>query len=67
MITKENLPLLLKRKHFINVIGLRNSLYYELLHSGVLPCVTIKGRQYVLRDKFFDMLENNSIPGMEVA
>ena len=65
MIKREKFPLLLKRSHFINEIGFSNGLYYQLLHSGTLPTVTIGDRSYILRDQFFDMLENNTIQLME--
>lgn len=58
---REDFPLLLKRTHFINDIGISNTIYYQLIRSGSLPIVTIKDRIYILRDKFFDMLEENSI------
>lgn len=58
---REDFPLLLKRTHFINDIGISNTIYYQLIRSGSLPIVTIKDRVYILRDKFFDMLEENSI------
>lgn len=62
MIKREKFPLLLKRSHFINEIGFSNGLYYQLLHSGTLPTVTIGDRSYILRDQFFDMLERNAVP-----
>ena len=62
MLDRKNFPILLRRSHFVNDIGISNSLYYLLLNSGVLPTVTINQRKYVLRDKFFDMIENNAIP-----
>ena len=58
---REEFPLLLKRTHFINDIGISNAVYYQLIHSGSLPVVIINDRKYVLRDKFFDMLESGSI------
>ena len=53
MIKRDNFPLLLKRSHFINEISFSNTLYYQLLHSGTLPTVTIGDGSYILRDYFF--------------
>jgi hypothetical protein len=61
MIDRKGFPVLLKRKHFINNIGMADSLYYQLLNSDAIPTVTINKRKYILRDAFFDMLENNTI------
>lgn len=66
MINRENFPVLLKHSHFTKQIGISSSLYYKLLHSGSLPVTKIDGSYYVLRDAFFDMLENNAIQLTEV-
>ena len=58
MIDRKGFPMLLRRKHFIEKIGINNSLYYQLINSDAIPTVTINGRKYILRDTFFDMLEN---------
>jgi hypothetical protein len=62
MIDRKGFPMLLRRKHFIDKIGINNSLYYQLLNSEAIPTVTINNRKYILRDSFFDMLDNNTIP-----
>jgi predicted site-specific integrase-resolvase len=62
MIDRNCFPMLLRRKHFIEKIGINNSLYYQLINSGAIPTVTINKRKYILRDDFFDALENNTIP-----
>lgn len=65
MIKRDNFPLLLKRSHFLNDIGISNSMYYKLLHSNSLPVTHMDGNYYVLRDAYFDMLEKNAIQLLE--
>lgn len=55
---RKDFPFLMKRTHFIRDMGLSNSLFYSLLHSGILPTVSINGHNYILRDEFFDLLED---------
>lgn len=64
MIDRNCFPMLLRRKHFIEKIGISNSLYYQLINSGAIPTVTINGRKYILRDTFFDMIENHNITSL---
>ena len=65
MIKRDNFPLLLKRSHFINEISFSNTLYYQLLHSGTLPTVTIGDGSYILRDYFLDILQRNAVPYLQ--
>ena len=58
--TKE-LPLLLKRKHFVKDFGISDTLYYSLVKHNLLPVVRIKNRIYVNRDEFLSMLNETSL------
>lgn len=54
---QKELPLLIKRKDFKEAFGLSDSLYYKLIHSKQLPTVTLNGRQYIHRDKLFELFD----------
>lgn len=59
--TISQLPLLLKRKHFVKDFGISDTLYYSLVKHNLLPVVRIKNRIYVNRDEFLSMLNEKSI------
>ncbi|MBE6703116.1 MAG: helix-turn-helix domain-containing protein [Ruminococcaceae bacterium] len=54
--TRENLPLLLKRKH-LKDIGISDGLYYKLVKSKELPVVKLNGRNYINRDALFALID----------
>ncbi len=55
------LPLLLKRKHFIKDFGISDTLYYSLVKYNLLPVIRINNRIYVKRDEFLSLLENSKL------
>ena len=57
MIEIMNLPVLLSRRHFVQDLGLSDSLYYKLLNTNAVPVVTLGNRRFIHRDKFFQLLE----------
>ena len=36
---KENLPLLLRRKHIKELLGISDTLYYQMLANNILPAI----------------------------
>lgn len=56
---KEDYPLLLKRKHIRKILGISDTLYYQLIRSGELPTVRLNNRTYIIRDEFWEVLKNN--------
>ncbi len=59
--TISELPLLLKRKHFVKDFGISDTLYYSLVKHNQLPVIRIKNRIYVKRDEFLSLLNGQSI------
>ena len=57
----EKLPILLKRHHLIEHLGLSNNLYYKLLRGNQLPVIKMGKQKYVDRDKLMYMLNNGLI------
>jgi hypothetical protein len=54
---KENLPLLLRRKHVKELLGISDTLYYNMVNNNVLPTIYYNERVYVHRDRFFALLD----------
>ena len=55
---KENLPLLLRRKHIKELLGISDTLYYQMLANNILPAIYYNNRVYVHRDRFLDLMDN---------
>ena len=55
---KENLPLLLRRKHVKELLGISDTLYYNMVNNNVLPTIYYNERVYVHRDRFFALLDS---------
>ena len=55
---KENLPLLLRRKHIKKLLGISDTLYYKMVYNNVLPTIYYNERIYVHRDRFFSLLDS---------
>lgn len=55
---EENLPLLLRRKHVKQILGISDTLYYRMLEEKKLPCIQLNGRMYVHRSEFLKMLKD---------
>ena len=55
----EPLPILLSARDAGN-IGLTRAAFYRLLNQEDVPCVTIGGRKYLHRDRFFAWLNERA-------
>ncbi len=53
---QENLPMLLRRKHIKEMLGISDTLYYRLITDEKLPTVYYNNRVYIHRDKFLELL-----------
>lgn len=55
---KENLPLLLRRKHIKELLGISDTLYYKMVSEQALPTIFFNNRVYIHRDRFLELLDS---------
>lgn len=59
IINKENLPIIMS-VHDMQAIGFSRSMSYQLLNRADVPVITIGGRKFINRDKFFQWLDTQT-------
>ena len=60
--SRAELPILLSAKD-IQSIGLSRSMAYQLMNRSDVPVVTIGGRKFINRDRFFEWIDNQTRTG----
>lgn len=56
---REDLSLLMSA-HDLQAMGFSRSMTYQLLNRADVPVITIGGRKFINRDKFFQWLDNQT-------
>lgn len=52
------LPIVLEAKHIVDILGMCNTKVYDLMEAEGFPLIRIGRNKRVMRDRFFEWLEN---------